>query len=415
MIKLTRSYNAVVVKFLAKREKMQRMVSNLREQGKWEAHKRFNDVLQAADALKLEIGQKIALNNIHEKAVIKAKLKKLKAHYKLLHQESKPQWQQLIETLVVAGAVCLFVRNFLFGIYHVPTGSAEKTILVGDRIWGNKTAYFFETIKRGDMVTFDDQRQGYDESHYATYLWQRYVGVPIPLLGIGSGPINVVKRVIAIPGDVIEGRIEDGKTSIYLNNEKLDESAYLNPFPLIELEKEKGLIKQGWLGPIPVPDFLAQEKKIVHYTYDPSVSYAEQRYYCMDEAEVVKDSQSGEPIVRQSQAPIYYGSRCIDEFGPIRLPENKYWVMGDSRQNSYDSRGWDFLDKKYIHGRASFIIWSLDSEEAFWFIDLIKHPIDFWKKHVRWNRFFKLINSVKFISSEDSAPDSVQHRDGTAV
>jgi len=66
--------------------------------------------------------------------------------------------------------------------------------------------------------------------------------------------------------------------------------------------------------------------------------------------------------------------------------------MGDSRKNSVDSRWWLFLDEDFIHGRASFIIYSIDSQEAFWLFDLIKHPIDFWTKHVRWNRFFRGLN-----------------------
>jgi hypothetical protein len=79
----------------------------------------------------------------------------------------------------------------------------------------------------------------------------------------------------------------------------------------------------------------------------------------------------------------------VDIFGPIKLQEGQYWVMGDSRKNSNDSRFWGPLDEKYIHGRASFIIYSIDSGEAFWLFDLIKHPIDFWFKYIRWNKIFK--------------------------
>ena len=389
MMRLKRRYTALAAKFLGKRAKFLQAITALREKGKWDAYKRLNDVLQEADALKLEIAQGIALSAPADKKVLKGKLKKFKNCYTMLNQETKPQWQQWVEAIGVALVLCVILRNFLFSLYHVPTGSAEKTILVGDRIWGNKTAYFFDTIKRNDMVIFDDPRQGYDETNYLTYLWQRYVGFPIPLLGLRAGPINVVKRVIAVPGDVIEGRVEDGKTVIYRNNEKLDES-YLNPYPLIYLKKDKGFIKQGWLGPITVPGFLAKEKAEVSYTYDPSVPYEEQPYYCMDESEIIKHPQTGMPILREPRVPDYARSgRCIDEFGPIRLPENKYWVMGDSRKNSDDSRGWGFLDKKFVHGRASFVIYSVDSEEALWLFDVVKHPIDFWTKHVRWSRFFK--------------------------
>jgi hypothetical protein len=78
-------------------------------------------------------------------------------------------------------------------------------------------------------------------------------------------------------------------------------------------------------------------------------------------------------------------------FGPLTVPDGKYWMMGDSRKNSRDSRWWHFLDRERIHGRASFIIYSIDSEEAFWLFELIKHRINFWTKSIRFNRFFKIL------------------------
>jgi hypothetical protein len=56
-----------------------------------------------------------------------------------------------------------------------------------------------------------------------------------------------------------------------------------------------------------------------------------------------------------------------------------------------DSRYWLFLDHSAIQGRVSCILWSVDSEEMFWGFELIKHPINFWLKAVRWNRCFNVI------------------------
>ena len=54
--------------------------------------------------------------------------------------------------------------------------------------------------------------------------------------------------------------------------------------------------------------------------------------------------------------------------------------MGDNRLGSGDSREWGVLDGKLIHGRIVFRLWSIDSQESWWFVDLLKHPIDFWTR-----------------------------------
>jgi signal peptidase I len=59
-----------------------------------------------------------------------------------------------------------------------------------------------------------------------------------------------------------------------------------------------------------------------------------------------------------------------DNFGPITVPENSLFVMGDNRDNSHDSRFWGFVDLKAVRGKAFLIYWSWN-REAF---------------GVRWNR-----------------------------
>lgn len=326
---------------------------------------------------------------------IAAKLKSFKKDYKLLNELCKPILRQWVEAIVIALVLALVLRNFIFGLYHVPTGSAEPNILVGDRIWGNKMAYYFGSVKRGELVIFDNPEFRYDRSNFIGCLWQRYVGFPIPLLGLGSGPDNVVKRVIGLPGDVIEGRVENGKTAIYVNGKKLSE-IYVNQYPLIRLKKSTGIIPFRSFGPIMIPSFLQKQTKEVNYTYVPGIDYDQQPFYRFSKDEIVLRGDSGSKVLSEPYTPCFVvdpsGQELVynvDTFGPMTVPSGKLWVMGDSRKNSRDARYWGFLDQKLIHGRASFVIYSIDSEEALWIFELLKHPIDFWQKKLRLNRFFK--------------------------
>jgi signal peptidase I len=63
------------------------------------------------------------------------------------------------------------------------------------------------------------------------------------------------------------------------------------------------------------------------------------------------------------------------------VPPDSYFVMGDNRNNSQDSRYWGFVKRDKIKGRAFLIYWSWDSERggAIW-------------EHVRWSRLGKLIH-----------------------
>jgi signal peptidase I len=67
-----------------------------------------------------------------------------------------------------------------------------------------------------------------------------------------------------------------------------------------------------------------------------------------------------------------------DNFGPVAVPAGKLFVLGDSRDHSYDSRFWGFVDETDVEGRVHYIYWSLEAESSS-------------VKHVRWERIGKSV------------------------
>jgi len=418
MKSLSQSFLKLSTTYQGKREKFKHALDRMKRKGQLDLFQKASTLFENAEIQLHNLKAEFSVVSDGQINALRSKVKSFKKTYKELNEITKPELQQWIEAVVTALFLAVILRNFIFGLYHVPTGSAEPNILVGDRIWGNKMAYYISDVKHGDLVIFDNPEFVYDTSNSFKYYWQKYVGFAIPLLGLSGGPDNWVKRVIAIPGDTLEGRIEDGKTVLYRNGLKVEE-LYVNPYPLVRIRKDVGFIPFDHVGPLSIPSFLRKQKVERNYTYDPSKSFADQPFYNMTEEEVVRKKSNNNLILSPAFSPQYmlavdYGQSIpsmgmdgsevlytIDKFGPIIVPDGKYWMMGDSRKNSRDSRYWGFLDKSLIHGRASFVIYSIDSEEAFWLFDLIKHPIKFWTKHVRFNRFFKNLASYNGKTSHE--------------
>jgi signal peptidase I len=93
-----------------------------------------------------------------------------------------------------------------------------------------------------------------------------------------------------------------------------------------------------------------------------------------------------EPYVQFLQPPSTNGPVRADdpreEYGPVTVPADQYFMMGDNRDNSEDSRYWGFMPLTYVKGKALFIYYSFDENE----------PLTRLFKATRWER---LLNRVK--------------------
>ncbi|MGA9530610.1 MAG: signal peptidase I, partial [Candidatus Babeliales bacterium] len=127
----------------------------------------------------------------------------------------------LVKELVVLLLIVFLIRTFVFGLYQVPTGSMERTMLVGERFFANKLPSFINPIRQGDIISFNDPTYIYSKNPWIR-LFQQYV----------AGPINWTKRAIAVGPAVVRGVIEEGHPVIYVNDVRLEEP-YVNFYPLI--------------------------------------------------------------------------------------------------------------------------------------------------------------------------------------
>ena len=143
------------------------------------------------------------------------------------------EWTVLI---VAALVIAFLIKTFLFQAFYIPSGSMEPTLKIGDRVLVNKLSYDLHDIHRGDIIVFSNP-------HPEPGVDRGPVGAVLHWLGQGLGvaqPENkdYIKRVIGLPGDVVE--LNGGQ--LYVNGVMVDEP-YLDP----EVDTRP-------YGPVTVPD-----------------------------------------------------------------------------------------------------------------------------------------------------------------
>lgn len=163
----------------------------------------------------------------------------------------------LVETLVIAGAIFVVIYAFLFRPFQVNGQSMFPNYHNGEYILTNLFILHFESLQRGDVIVF-------------------------------KAPPNqekdFIKRIIGLPGDSV--KIQDG--SVYINSAQLDESGYL------------------------------------------------------------------------PQNARTFGGTFLPEGQEVVVPENNFFVLGDNRNFSSDSREWGFVSRDKVIGKSYIVYWPLN-------------------------------------------------------
>jgi len=247
--------------------------------------------------------------------------------------------REYFESFVVTLVIAIFGMTFILQAVTVPTGSMQNTILVGDYLLVNKFIFtpgggslpFLpqREIERGDIIVF---KYPGNKLHPEKDASRRPPIIPYQ--------INYVKRVIGLPGETVEFR----DNNVYINGKLLPEHRMLGDASDGESALEISEFEEGR------PD----QKWDVYYSKDS-----------MDEV-----SKQGH-LSRRRTAGYEFGFAGK----PMVVPPNSFFCMGDSRDNSEDSRYWGFVPRELIVGRAMFVYWSCDrgASEGSWF-GCITHP-----------------------------------------
>jgi signal peptidase I len=130
--------------------------------------------------------------------------------------------------VLMAFVLALIIRTFLFQAFFIPSPSMEPTLIQGDRVLVNKIPYYFHDPRRGDIIVFSNPNPEATPD-------RGFVGGFFHWLFQGLGfqqPENedFIKRVVGLPGDVVEGM----HGSVYVNGVKLNEpylTQHTQPFP----------------------------------------------------------------------------------------------------------------------------------------------------------------------------------------
>jgi signal peptidase I len=240
--------------------------------------------------------------------------------------------REYFESAVVTVIMALFGMTFIVQAVKVPTGSMQNTITIGDHLLVNK--FIFgpgdtfpllpqRKVRRGDIIVFKypgdpDNPEGDRRPDNLPY------------------KTNYVKRVIGLPGD----RVQVQGERVLINGQELPEHRIA----------------------------------AVDHFDDPRTEEVESN----KQLEILQ----GPPRKEGETYSVYYSTdRTLESGFDEVVPDGHYFVMGDNRNNSQDSRAWGFVPRDLVVGRAMFVYWSYDESaptSGNFLMDFIRNT--------RWNR-----------------------------
>ncbi len=210
----------------------------------------------------------------------------------------KSSTRDTFESLVVTVILAIFGTTFILQAFKIPTGSMENTLLIGDHLLVNKFVFAYHSGLIGRLLPYREVRRN------------DILVFKFPASAEDQGELgeHFVKRVIGVPGD----RIRIVHRQVFVNGQPVSE-------PFVHHTYED-MVRPG-------DDFPPRDSEYIH---------GSTALWTAELAAYVKD-------------------------GEVVVPPGKYFVMGDNREQSWDSRFWGFVPRELISGRPLLVYWSYDT------------------------------------------------------
>ena len=216
---------------------------------------------------------------------------------------AQPWWLDWTAGLFPVIISVFFLRSFIVEPFKIPSGSMIPTLLVGDLILVNKFHYGLRLPVLNTKMTDGEKPQRGDVMVF------RYPPKP---------SLDYIKRVVGLPGDTV---------------------AYLN----------KRLTINGQAVPTEsVPEFFDEDAMRYFKQYEEKFGTQSHR--------LLNDEQRPAFVPGADRVPGYDNCNYTVEGVSCKVPEGHFFMMGDNRDNSMDSRYWGFVPEKNIVGKA-FYVW----------------------------------------------------------
>ncbi|MAG32084.1 MAG: signal peptidase I [Deltaproteobacteria bacterium] len=265
-----------------------------------------------------------------------------------------------VVTLVIAITIALAIRQFLIEPFRIPSGSMFPTLLIGDHLFVNKLAYgpripFTDTRlpglrepQRGDVVVFEVGRPSarVAGSGGRSRLAERGIK-PIDRAPEGTPSEDFVKRLVGLPGD----RITLRGGQLYVNDVPLD--TRMNNEPWVDETGRQYNLASEDLGDC--------------------------RHAILDDP-------------RSRDTGLDRGSWVVEP--------GRYFMMGDNRDNSNDSRKWGTVRLEELKGPAFILYWSWDVNGN---MLSFFNPVNWFRAEKRWDRVFQSVECEEVESASASS------------